>query len=192
MARAVLLPRHLLFIFASEYRASSCWYLCWYRQQSTMKVTSKSNGYGIRRLPARGTKPKTSAIAIDCSLNSIPDFFGKISGGALKTRVKARASKSEFSLFLSTSSADQISCTHCSRPFCCHFCWYRAKKRSRRISLFPNEGIEQIASKNDGASANPNTSTATPSDRNSTRGVEPRQDFRRDRRRSLSPGHAGQ
>jgi hypothetical protein len=61
MARAVLLPRHLLFIFASEYRASSCWYLCWYRQQSTMKVTSNSNGYGIRRLPARGTNQAVQA-----------------------------------------------------------------------------------------------------------------------------------
>jgi len=28
-------------------------------------------------------------------------------------------------------------------------------KRSRRISLFPSEGIEQMARKNDGASANP-------------------------------------
>jgi hypothetical protein len=43
------------FIFVGEYRASSCWYLCWYRQQSTIKVTSNSNGYGTKRLPARGT-----------------------------------------------------------------------------------------------------------------------------------------
>jgi hypothetical protein len=54
----------------------------------------------------------------------------------------------------------------------------------------PNERIEQMARKNDGASANPNTSTAAPSDRQGR--VEPRQDFRRDRRRSLSLGHAGQ
>jgi hypothetical protein len=33
-------------------------------------------------------------------------------------------------------------------------------KRSRRISLFPNEGLEQMARKNDGACGNPNTSTA--------------------------------
>jgi hypothetical protein len=30
--------------------------------------------------------------------------------------------------------------------------------RSRRISSFPNKGIEQMARKNDGASANPTTS----------------------------------
>jgi hypothetical protein len=58
MARAVLLPRRLPFIFASEYRASSCWYLCWYRQQSTTKMVSNSNGYSTKRLPARGTKLK--------------------------------------------------------------------------------------------------------------------------------------
>ena len=40
----------------------ACWYLCWYRQQSTMKVTSNSNGYGIRPLPARGTTEKTVVI----------------------------------------------------------------------------------------------------------------------------------
>jgi hypothetical protein len=55
---------------------------------------------------------------------------------------------------------------HCSRPFCWYFCWYRENKCSRRISLFPNEGIEQIACKNDDASANTNTSTAAPPDRN--------------------------
>jgi hypothetical protein len=40
----------------------------------------------------------------------------------------------------------------------------------------PNERIEQIARKNDGASANSNTSTAAPPDRNSTmaRGAPPR------------------
>jgi hypothetical protein len=40
----------------------------------------------------------------------------------------------------------------------------------------PNEGIEQIASKNDGANANSNTLTATPPDGNSTtaRGARPR------------------
>jgi hypothetical protein len=43
------------FIFVGEYRASSCWYLCWYRQQSTIKVTLNSNGYGTKGLPARGT-----------------------------------------------------------------------------------------------------------------------------------------
>jgi len=32
------------FIFASQYRASACWYFCWYRQQSTMKIASNSNG----------------------------------------------------------------------------------------------------------------------------------------------------
>jgi hypothetical protein len=52
------------FIFVGEYRASSCWYLCWYRQQSTMKVTSNSNGYGSRQLSARGTRMKTHTITI--------------------------------------------------------------------------------------------------------------------------------
>jgi hypothetical protein len=49
---------------------------------------------------------------------------------------------------------------HSSRPFCWHFCWYRETKRSPANFDIPNEGIEQIARKNDGASANPNTSTA--------------------------------
>ncbi|UPJ49070.1 hypothetical protein IVB30_39880 [Bradyrhizobium sp. 200] len=35
------------FIFASRYRASSCWYYCWYQQQSMTKIVSNSNGYGI-------------------------------------------------------------------------------------------------------------------------------------------------
>jgi len=40
------LPEACCFIFVGEYRASSCWYLCWYRQQSTTKAVSNSNGYG--------------------------------------------------------------------------------------------------------------------------------------------------
>ena len=38
------------FIFASSYRASACWYFCWYRQQSKTKTATNSNGYGTRRL----------------------------------------------------------------------------------------------------------------------------------------------
>jgi hypothetical protein len=49
--------------------------------------------------------------------------------------------------------------------FVLYFCWYLANKRLRRISLFPTEGIERMARKNDGAGANPNTSTAARSDR---------------------------
>jgi hypothetical protein len=44
----------VLFLEA-QYRSLSCWYFCWYRQLSTMKTTSNSNCYGIRRLSARGT-----------------------------------------------------------------------------------------------------------------------------------------
>jgi hypothetical protein len=49
------------FILASQYRSLSCWYFCWYRQLSTMKTTSNSNCYGIRRLSARGTIQNSSA-----------------------------------------------------------------------------------------------------------------------------------
>jgi hypothetical protein len=56
------------FIFASYYRASSCWYFRWYRPSSTMKTISNSNGYGIRRLPARvrnmfdGLRPSADGV----------------------------------------------------------------------------------------------------------------------------------
>jgi hypothetical protein len=50
-------------LFLSEYRASSCWYLCWYRQQSTTKVTSNSNCYASKQLSARGTKLRPSGYA---------------------------------------------------------------------------------------------------------------------------------
>lgn len=50
------------FIFASYYRASSCWYFRWYRPSSTIKTTSNSNGYDIRRLPARGTNRAFAVI----------------------------------------------------------------------------------------------------------------------------------
>jgi hypothetical protein len=43
------------FIFASSYRVSSCWYFRWYQPPSMMKTILNSNGYGIRRLSARGT-----------------------------------------------------------------------------------------------------------------------------------------
>src|ERR1700730_12873606 len=78
-------------------------------------------------MPARGTRLKTPVITITYSAGSIPDFFA----AHLKRHVEIRG----------------------RRPFCWYFCWYRGNKRSRRISLFPNEGIEQMARKNDGASA---------------------------------------
>jgi hypothetical protein len=44
------------FIFVSWiHRASSCWYFCWYPQRLTDKMNLNSDGYGNRRLPARGT-----------------------------------------------------------------------------------------------------------------------------------------
>jgi hypothetical protein len=65
----------LLFIFVDEYRAPSCWYLCWYRQQSTIKVTSNSNGYGTKRLPARkdhgarSTRQFQQLVGVKCDRN---------------------------------------------------------------------------------------------------------------------------
>jgi hypothetical protein len=38
---------------------------------------------------------------------------------------------------------------------CWYFCWHREIKRSRRIFAIPNDAIEQMARKNDGAGANP-------------------------------------
>jgi hypothetical protein len=51
-------------LFFQLIRASACWYLCWYRQQSPIKVTSNSDGYGTKRLPARGTTVKSIIITI--------------------------------------------------------------------------------------------------------------------------------
>jgi hypothetical protein len=51
------------FIFAS-WGASSCWYFRWYRPPSTMKIASNSNGYGIRRLPARGTTLRPCGLRV--------------------------------------------------------------------------------------------------------------------------------
>ena len=118
--------------FVGECPASSCWYLCWYRQQCKKISTFNSNGYGIKRLSARGTKLKTLIITTTYAMGWIPDFQ-KYFLGTLKIHVKI----------------------HSSRPFCWHFCWYRGIKRSRRISLFLNYGIEQMDRKNDGAAANP-------------------------------------
>jgi hypothetical protein len=42
-------------LFLSANHASSCWYLCWYRQQYKKKFAFNSIGYGTRRLSARGT-----------------------------------------------------------------------------------------------------------------------------------------
>ncbi|VIO73106.1 hypothetical protein CI1B_47090 [Bradyrhizobium ivorense] len=47
-------------VFIGKCRASSCWYLCWYRQQSTTKLVSNSKGYGSRQLSARGTTEKNN------------------------------------------------------------------------------------------------------------------------------------
>jgi hypothetical protein len=64
-------------------------------------------------------------------------IFGETSAGALKIRAKVRG----------------------SRPFCWYFCWYPKEQTFTANSAIPNEGIEQIARKNHGASAKPNTST---------------------------------
>jgi hypothetical protein len=40
-------------LFLSANHASSCWYLCWYRQQYKKKFAFNSIGYGTRRLSAR-------------------------------------------------------------------------------------------------------------------------------------------
>src|SRR5437870_2737780 len=63
MARAYA-PGSLLFYFCQLYRASSCWYSCWYRQQSTKKITLHSNGYGGGRVSARGTKLRRCAATL--------------------------------------------------------------------------------------------------------------------------------
>ena len=91
-----------------------------------MKNTSNANGYGVRRLPASGPKLKIKAMTMAYSIGSIPDFSWENFRGALKTHLKISDSKSVYSL---------------RRPFC----WYRKDKRSRRISLFPSKGIEQMA-----------------------------------------------
>jgi hypothetical protein len=43
----------------------------------TDKMNVNSDGYGNRRLPARGTKHKTLAITIACRPGSIPGFSGE-------------------------------------------------------------------------------------------------------------------
>ena len=121
----------VLFLSANH-ASSSCWYSGWYRQQYKKKFAFNSNGYGIKRLSARGTKLKTLIITTTYAMGWIPDFQ-KYFLGTLKIHVKI----------------------HSSRPFCWHFCWYRKSKRSRRISAIPNDGIEQITRKNDGACAKP-------------------------------------
>ena len=53
------------FILASWiHRASSCWYFCWYRQQLTDKMNLNSDGYGNRRLPARGTTLRPCGLRV--------------------------------------------------------------------------------------------------------------------------------
>jgi hypothetical protein len=59
-----LLQGACCFIFCELYGVSACWYFCWYRQQLKTKITVNSNGYGTRRLSARGTRLKISAITI--------------------------------------------------------------------------------------------------------------------------------
>jgi hypothetical protein len=53
----------LLKISLSVNGAATCWYLCWYQQQLTMKLTSNSIAYGTKRLPARGTTLRPSGFA---------------------------------------------------------------------------------------------------------------------------------
>jgi hypothetical protein len=44
-----------------------------------MKINVNSDGYGIRRLSARGTRLKTPVITMAYGISSIPDFEGKFS-----------------------------------------------------------------------------------------------------------------
>jgi hypothetical protein len=44
---------------------------------------------------------------------------------------------------------------HRSGPLCWYFCWYRQAKRAAANFAIPNNGIEQMARKNDGAGADP-------------------------------------
>ena len=72
-AWARLLPWSLLFYFCQLLpRASPCWYFCWYRQPLTMKTNSKSNGYRIGLLPARGTTLFLSAKGHDSRCTAAP------------------------------------------------------------------------------------------------------------------------
>jgi hypothetical protein len=105
MARARA-PGSPLIYFCQLYRASSCWYFCWYRQQWVTKIILNSIGYGIKQLSARGTKIQTLIITITYTIGLIP-YFQENFRGALKTHAKV----------------------HRSRPFCWHFCWYQLALR---------------------------------------------------------------
>jgi hypothetical protein len=67
----------LLFYFCRQIPRVICWYLCWYRQQSTTKVVSDSNGYGSRQLSARGTN-RASALIRQRSFSSITTAISRI------------------------------------------------------------------------------------------------------------------
>jgi hypothetical protein len=72
MARARA-PGSLLFYFCQLYRASSCWYFCWYRQQRMTEIILNSISYGIKRLSAGAPTglfkpvPKRSQPSAQCS-----------------------------------------------------------------------------------------------------------------------------
>jgi hypothetical protein len=68
-------------LFLSANHASSCWYLCWYRQQYKKKFAFNSIGYGTRRLSARGTI-LPSALIRQRSFSSIATGTSRIFGFA--------------------------------------------------------------------------------------------------------------
>jgi hypothetical protein len=100
------------------------------------KIASNSNDYGIRRLPARGTRIKTPVITIAYIIVRF-HIFRQNFRAALKTHAKSSYQLSVLLAFLLVSR---------EQTFTANF-------------AIPNEGIEQMARKNHGASANPNTST---------------------------------
>jgi hypothetical protein len=53
---ACLRPRSLSIYFGNQQRLSICWYFCWHRSQLMLKLALVTDGYGIKRLPARGTR----------------------------------------------------------------------------------------------------------------------------------------
>jgi hypothetical protein len=86
-----------------------------------------SNGYGIERLPARGTRLKVLIIPMTYIVSLVLDFQGKFSRRIENTR---RSSLQSSVLLVSE------------------------EQTFTAISPIPNEGIEQMARKNHGARAN--------------------------------------
>jgi hypothetical protein len=94
--------------------------------------SKSSSARSAGSIPARGTKLKTSIITIAYIISSIPDFH-KYLRDALKIHVKISLQPSVLLAFLLVSR---------EQTFTANF-------------AIPNEGIEQMTRKNDGACANP-------------------------------------